>query len=81
MPFLIRVHYGHQVVLALGDHPVNVTAQAAAPAADLDDVELVASALGGEEVGDRKDASSGDSTSGQRGALEEGATVKCRIHS
>jgi hypothetical protein len=47
----------------------------------LDDVELVASALGGEEVGDRKDASSGDSTSGQRGALEEGATVKCRIHS
>ena len=65
MSFFVRVHNGNEVVLASGDYPVDVTAHATAPAADLDDLELVAGTRGGEEVGDGKKTTGGHSTGGE----------------
>src|ERR1035438_169479 len=76
---LVRIHDGHQVVLALGDHPVEVI-HATPPAADLDAVQFAARVRRGEEIGEWKEVSGGQRAGGQRGALEKRAAVQGKVH-
>ena len=77
---LVRIHDGHQVVLALGHQPVEMI-HAASAAADLDAIEFAAWARSSEQIGDRQETTRGHRAGGQRTLLEKRAAVQCKLHS
>ena len=80
MPFLVGVHNGYQILLALFDQPFEVI-HAASAAADLDAIELAARGRSGEKIGDRQETTRGHRAGGQRTVLKKRATVQCKLHS
>src|SRR5260370_41327460 len=75
LPFLIRVHDGHEIILALGDQPIEVSTRPATSATDLDAIELLARLVSEEKVRAGRKGRSGKSACRQRGLFKEGTAA------